>query len=65
MNGYPRAVARILAHAPAPLITLGAALGMAGAARVLPTDLALILAAWILFSVPLGVGIGHCVMTGD
>jgi hypothetical protein len=38
---------------------------MAGAARVLPTDLALILAAWILFSVPLGVGIGHCVMTGD
>jgi hypothetical protein len=36
-----------------------------GAIQVLPSQVALILASWVLASVPLGIGIGHCVFTGD
>jgi hypothetical protein len=45
---------------------LGLATGLTGAAaaRLLPTDLSLALVAWLLVSVPLGVGIGPCIFTG-
>ncbi len=36
-----------------------------GAAQVLPPQVALALAAWILGSIPLGIGIGHCVLTEE
>ncbi|MDR3537482.1 MAG: hypothetical protein P4L71_13375 [Acetobacteraceae bacterium] len=36
-----------------------------GAIQVLPSQVALGLAAWILASVPLGISIGHCVLNDE
>ncbi len=35
------------------------------AAQVLPSHVLLWLAAWVLSSVPFGIGIGHCVLSED
>lgn len=33
--------------------------------QFLPSQVALALAVWVLGSVPLGIGIGHCVLSGE
>ncbi len=38
---------------------------VAAVAQVLPSHVALWLAAWVLSSVPLGIGIGHCVLSEE
>lgn len=53
------------ASLPTVLTCTVACLGVTGAAEFLPSDFGLLLAAWVLASVPLGIGIGHCVLTGE
>jgi hypothetical protein len=47
------------------LIVVDAWLAVEGAARFLPIKVVIALAAWLLVSAPLGVGIGHCVMNRE
>lgn len=38
---------------------------VSGAIGLLPSQVAFALATWILVSVPLGIGIGHCVLNDE
>jgi hypothetical protein len=53
------------AHAASRIATITIVAAIVGVVYALPADIRLWLLLWALASVPIGVLIGHCVLSGD